>query len=410
MKVQEKRASMGDYASRPRRADGSQPGWSLPRRAYKDPAIYEQEKEAIFYNSWIFAGHVNDIPGVGDYFLYTLLDETAIIVRSSENVIEAFYNVCRHRGSILCKESKGSVKGFTCPYHAWTYKLDGKLMTKRSMGQDFSPEDFSLHPCAIEIIDGLIFVNFSPTPNKLDRAREELKGPLTLFDFEATKVAVHRSYPIAANWKVTLENYQECYHCTPSHPEYAQMHTLTVPEHQFDNYQQPMLDKMAACGLKHYEIDQQWDHQETGQEQYGYSRYALFETHQTGSQSGEPIAPLLGSLKGFDHGASDLNIGPFTYFLIYNDHAVIYVFTPTGPDTSQCDIYWLVRSDAEEGFDYKIDELTWLWHETTLADERIIVDNQKGINSRLYKPGPLSKMEYLVDRFSHWYLDQLHKD
>jgi Rieske 2Fe-2S family protein len=230
---------------------------------------------------------------------------------------------------------------------------------------------------------------------------------MEMYDFENMKVAAHKNYQIKANWKVTLENYQECYHCAPSHPEYALMHTLKVDEDKFDALQGKMLSRMDACGVKHMEIDQQFTLKEKGQEQYAYSRYALFEKYKTGSESGEPVAPLLGQLKGFDHGASDISIGPLTYYLAYNDHVVVYVFTPTGHETSQCDLYWLVRGDAIEGKDYNVEDLTWLWHVTILADERIITDNQNGINSKMYEPGPLAKMEYIIDRYADWYLDAL---
>ena len=407
MKIQEKRANMGDYSQAALRRDGSKTGWSLDRKYYKDPSIFDREVEKIIYDSWVFAGHVSQIPNVGDYFLYNLLDESAIIVRTSDGSVQAYYNVCRHRGSHICKEAKGTVKRFVCPYHAWTYKLDGSLMSARGMPEDFDRGENGLHDCAMEVIGGMIFVNFSDSPESLENAKRDLAEPLEMYDFENMKVAAHKNYQINANWKVTLENYQECYHCSPSHPEYALMHTLTVDEDRFDKLQEPMMSRMEACGVKHMEIDKQFDNKDAGQEQYAYSRYALFEKYKTGSKSGEPVAPLLGNLKGFDHGASDINIGPLTYYLVYNDHVVVYVFTPTGFETSQCDLYWLVRGDAEEGKDYNVEDLTWLWHVTILADERIIIDNQKGINSRKYRAGPLAKMEYLIDKYATWYLGEL---
>ena len=407
MRIQKKRANMGAYKKSEPRPDGSTPGWSLARKYYKDPAIFDREVESIIHNTWVFAGHVSDIPSVGDYFLYNLLDESAIIVRTSDDRVQAYYNVCRHRGSHICKESKGSVKRFTCPYHAWSYRLDGSLLSARGMPDDFDPDTVHLHACAMEIIDGMIFVNFADNPTSLENAKRDLAEPLAMYDFANMKVAAHKNYPIKANWKVTLENYQECYHCSPSHPEYSLSHTLKVDEDKFDALQEPMRARMDACGVKHYEIDKQFDTKDEGQEQYAYSRYALFEKYKTGSKSGEPLAPLLGTLTGFDHGASDISIGPLTYFMAYNDHVVVYVFTPTAHETSQCDIYWLVRRDAVEDTDYNDEDLTWLWHVTTLADERIITDNQKGINSKKYAPGPLSVMEYMVERMIAWYLGAL---
>lgn len=407
MKIQEKRAGMGQFNNKKARADGSEPGWSLPRSAFKDADIFEQEKTAILYNCWIFAGHVSQIPKAGDYFVFDLLDESAIVVRTTDGAVKAFYNVCRHRGSAICKEKKGSTKLLTCPYHAWSYNLDGVLVSARAMPGGFEPGDIRLHTCSLEVIDGLIFLNFGDEPSSLENARRDLADPMATWDFANMKVAAHKTYPIAANWKVSLENYQECYHCAPSHPEYSLSHTLKVDTDRFDELQTSMMGRMEACGIRHFEVDRQFDLQEEGQEQYAYSRYALFEAYKTGSQDGEPLAPLLGQISGYDHGASDISIGPLSYFLAYNDHVVAYVFTPTAHETSACDIYWLVRADAKEGKDYTVDRLTWLWDVTTLADERIIVDTQKGINSRKYEPGPLAIMEELIDRCIAWYLKAL---
>lgn len=391
------------------RIDGSPKGWSLPQKYYKDPEIFELEKEAIIFNTWMFAGHVSQIPNPGDYFLYNLLEESVIVIRAEDGNVKAYFNVCRHRGSHICKEMSGSTKRLICPYHAWGYDLDGKLIAARSMPDNIDKSELSLHKCHIDFVGGMIFLNLGDNPTSLDNAKKELADVLDMYDFENMKIAKHKKYPINGNWKATLENYQECYHCAPSHPEYSLSHTLKVVPEKFDELQVPMEGRMESCGVKNIVADQQFDKQEEGQEQFAYGRYALYEGYKTGSKDGEPVAPLLGNLTGYDHGGSDLNIGLLTHFFIYNDHAVVYVFSPTSHEQSVCDQFWLVRGDAEEGKDYDLEKLTWLWNVTTLADERIIVDNQKGINSKKYEPGPLSDMEYLLDKIYDWYLAELEK-
>jgi Rieske 2Fe-2S family protein len=118
---------------------------------------------------------------------------------------------------------------------------------------------------------------------------------------------------------------------------------------------------------------------------------------------------LLGKLKGYDGGASDLAVGPFSYFLAYSDHVVGYAFTPLDQSNCQCQVYWFVRGDAEEGKDYELEELMWLWDVTTHADEKIIVDNWKGVNSRYYRPGPFSGMELTEKRWVEWLLHELRR-
>ncbi len=168
-----------------------------------------------------------------------------------------------------------------------------------------------------------------------------------------------------------------------------------------------MLDKMESCGVKKISIDFLDTGARPGEVSFAYSRTALFEGYLTGSEDGQPVAPLLGKFTDYDGGASDFTIGPFSFMLAYSDHVVVYVFTPTGKDGSNCEIYWLVRGDAEEGKDYDVDKLVWLWDITTAADKKIIVNNSKGVHSRYYQPGPFSGMEGAEKIFIDWILQEL---
>lgn len=385
------------------------PGWSLEQRFYTDPEIYALELEHIVYRSWILAGHESQLPETGDFRVLNCANESAIIVRNQQGDIRAFANVCRHRGSIVCLEKKGNRRKFECPYHGWMYDTDGSLLAARSMPDGFDKSNYGLHSLPVEIIQGLIFVCFCDDPPSVEAARRELAEPMEMFDFANMKVAAQKIYPIDANWKLAVENYQECYHCAPAHPEYAKLHTLMLGGKQRKRVQSPMLERMGACGLKKIEFDRIYEKAPDGEMGYAYSRSALFEGYKTGSKDGEPLAPLLGSLSDYDGGASDINFGPLNYFLVYSDHAVGYVFTPVNETSCQCEIFWLVRGDAVEGKDYDVDKLMWLWDVTTEADRRIIVDNWKGVNSRFYAPGPFSEMEHDEQQFVDWVLHELRR-
>jgi len=296
-----------------------------------------------------------------------------------------------------------------CPYHAWIYDMEGKLIGARDMGPDFDKEKFGLHHVSVEVMGGMIFICFCDSPPSLASARRDLAEPMDMCGFNNLKVAATKLYPIAANWKLSLENYQECYHCAPAHAEYAKMHTLMLDSKKIDRVQTHMLEKMSSCGLREIDFDFTYSDAPAGQTGYAYSRSAMFEGYKTGSRDGEPVAPLLGQLSDYDGGASDFTIGPMSFFLAYSDHVVGYVFTPVDQTNCQCEIYWMVRDDAVEGKDYKVEELMWLWDITTYADEKIIVDNWKGVNSRYYQPGPLSGMEDLEGRLIDWILHELRR-
>ena len=385
------------------------PGYSLDQRFYTDPDVYELELERIVYRNWIFAGHVSQLPEPGDFRVLNVAGESAIIVRGKDGTINGFANVCRHRGSLVCLEEHGHTDKFACPYHGWMYDIDGKLIAARDMPENFDMSAHSLKTVSVGIVHGLIFVCFTDDPLSLDACREELAEPMAMFDFENLKVAATKSYDIPANWKLSIENYQECYHCATAHPEYARMHTLMLDDSKRDRVQVRMLESMASCGLKEIYVNRVDTAALPGEMGYGYSRTALFDKYKTGSKDGEPVAPLLGKLTDFDKGASDFNFGGFSFMLAYSDHVVAYVFTPIDHNNSRCEIYWMVRGDAEEGKDYDVDKLTWLWDITTISDKEIIVNNSKGVHSKYYQPGPFSGMEKEERIYIDWILQELQR-
>jgi Rieske 2Fe-2S family protein len=157
-------------------------------------------------------------------------------------------------------------------------------------------------------------------------------------------------------------------------------------------------------GLTRHVLRRSWlDAGEVGIDR-GFDRYPLLRGHLTGSRDGKPVAPLLGSITGYDGGTTDLHLGPVTFGLAYCDHVVLYRFTPRGLRSTDCEITWLVNGTAREGVDYDRANLTWLWDVTTIADKTIIERNQAGVDSRFYVPGPLSPMEDFTRRFLEWYV------
>jgi phenylpropionate dioxygenase-like ring-hydroxylating dioxygenase large terminal subunit len=384
-----------------------EPGWSLDQRFYTDPDIYQLELDRIVTRNWILVGHQSQLPDAGDFKVVKVANESAIIVRSKSGELKAFANVCRHRGSLVCLEQSGNARKFECPYHGWVYDTDGNLMAARNMPDDFDKKNHSLHPVSLDVIHGLIFIAFCDNPPSLEGAKRDLAEPMAIFDFPNLKVAAHKTYPIASNWKLAVENYQECYHCATAHPDYAKMHTLMLDSTRRGRVQDHMLKKMEACGIKNILLDYIDTKARPGEQGYGYSRTAMFEGYLTGSRDGQPVAPLLGNIKDYDGGASDFTIGPFSFLLAYSDHVVGYVFTPVDKNHCQCEIYWLVRGDAVEGKDYDLAELMWLWDVTTYADETIIVNNWTGVKSRYYTPGRFSGMEDSAKSYVDWILQQL---
>ncbi len=378
------------------------PGHALPRDFYDSPSLYDHDIARVWNRNWHWAGHVSQIPDSGDFIVYDYGPESIIIVRDRGGSIHAHMNVCRHRGSRVCTESSGKARVLVCPYHAWTFELSGELRAAQNMGPEFDRSRWGLLPARVTVFQGLIFVCADPDVPALDPTLDQLAGLTAPYGLQNLKIAHTASFPVAANWKLAIENYLECYHCGPAHEEYSRSHSLKSPR-EMQGLITPLKSRAADAGLSPDDLDLTGENAPNPFSSAYYRRYPLYPGYRTGSKSGEPLAPLLGSLKAFDGGATDLSIGPLNWFLIYSDHVVGYRFIPRALQKTDIEVVWMVRADAEDGKDYDKDTLTWLWQVTSLDDERIIKNNQSGVNSCFFEPGPLGEMESSIQDFYDFY-------
>jgi phenylpropionate dioxygenase-like ring-hydroxylating dioxygenase large terminal subunit len=386
-----------------------QGGTGLPGVVYRDPDVYEAEIRRIFLKSWLCVGHGSQIPNSGDYFLFDMAGESVIVVRAADGSVNALLNVCRHRGSRICEAPSGHESRLVCRYHGWTYALDGSLRAAGHMPEGFDRSRLGLRRLHAKVFMGLVFVNFDADPAPFDAIENDLAEPLRPYGLERTRVAHRQNYPIASNWKLAIENYCECYHCAPAHPEYSVGHGRALPADEFEALLDQVMERAPAVGLTRHRLRRSWLASGALGVDRGFERYPLLRGHRTGSRDGAPVAPLLGSITGYDGGATDLHLGPMTFGLAYCDHVVLYRFTPRALRSTDCEITWLVNESASEGRDYDRANLTWLWDVTTIADKRIIERNQAGVDSRFYQPGPLSPMEDFTQRFLRWYVATMHE-
>jgi len=385
-----------------------QPGHALEQGFYRNTDIYERDIERIFLKSWLYVGHHSQVPETGDFLVFHIAGESIIIVRSADNQINALINVCRHRGSRVCIEEQGSASRFVCPYHAWTYDLEGNLKGAPQVMDIIDVGKYSLRRVQLENFHGMLFINFDESAD-FEPIAADLDESLAPYDIANTKVVHRQNYPIKSNWKLAVENFCECYHCIPAHPEFAVGHGGARPKHKVADLKKEVIGRAEACGLSSKMSSASWDSsQPIGMDRY-FERYPLLKGQVTGSPDGKPVAPLLGTIKDYDGGATDTQVGPVSYGLLYCDHVILYRFTPTAIDATDCEATWLVRDSAVEGKDYKLDDLIWLWDVTTIEDKRIIQDNQRGVNSRFFVPGPFTPMEHFTHEFTKWYLDILRE-
>jgi len=387
----------------------------LDQQFYTDPSIYDIDLETFFYNQLIFVGHESQIKYTGDYFLFEIGNESIIIIRDNNSNVNCFYNVCRHRGSHICIEKEGKTKKLVCPYHAWAYDLAGNLISARMMDEKFIKKDWNLNKCSSKVYEGLIFINLSENPDDFNKFINPVKDFIELHGLSRSKIALKKTYPTSGNWKLTLDNFHECYHCLPAHPEYCQVHSKeyiqaygagnnTGPESiEFSNQLKEWNKKTENLGYLTGEFsDEGISNFFRSAERTPFDGNRLSET-----KDGKPGSILMGKFKEFDGGYTTVGTSPFNSLIMSNDFATTFTFIPRGPMETDVEIMWLVHEDAIEGKDYDLNNLIWMWDQTTIADKKIIENNQKGVMSKKYIPGPLSEMELGLKKLKKWYLTHL---
>jgi len=421
------RAAQKKRAAGPTRAAGSRvkgllarcrPGWSLPREFYFDEEIYRLDLENIWRRGWLFAGHSCEVPKAGDFLTVRVDADSIIVIRSHDGIVRAFHNVCRHRGSLICGDDHGHAARLVCPYHQWTYGTDGKLVACRGMQEDLDKTEFSLHNVHAREIDGLIYVSLASKAPEFEPAEAVLGPAFKPQGLLRAKVAKIVDYEIHANWKLVWENNRECYHCNVNHPQYIKAN--------FDHYNaddaterirqrmemqvQRSEAKWAASGLA-------VSHKATGMTKFpdaergiwfSANRTALVEGWLSETMDGRQVAPLMGEYRDADVGTLRARTLPNFWNHSSCDHGVSTRLLPGGPQRTLARVTWLVHQDAVEGRDYKLDDLLPFWQLTSEQDWEICKNQQRGINSSAYTPGPYSPTkEYNVDSFVRWYLKML---
>lgn len=385
------------------------PGYSLPRSFYAEQDLFDREVEAFVGRHWMLVGHASEVAQPGDFFTRDIAGHPIIVVRDGDGGVRAMHNVCRHRGARVCEAERGSAKRFLCRYHAWSYRLDGSLAAWRHMDDRFEKADHGLRPCGVEIFEGLIFVSLRPAEAPgFDLIAEHVRSYWVRFDLAGCRVAVERIYRLDANWKLGVENNLECYHCLSGHPEFTGANAFVRHDEKvspaaigdFKDYNQLFRDRMRERGIATgssgiIEIDGQIARAGT---------WPLAPGIGTGSDDGQAVAPLLGSITERDESATTGCFGFHSYLIAMSDYAMMVSYVPQSAGRTDVVAKWLVRGDAREGVDYDPARLCWLWDETTRQDKDLIELNASGVASPAYMPGPYSALESMTADFIDRYL------
>jgi Rieske 2Fe-2S family protein len=352
---------------------------TLDAKWYVSEEAFHTERTRLFEREWICVGHASRLERAGDYFLATVAGESLIVTRDESGAVRAHYNVCRHRGTRLCESGQGRFNGsIQCPYHAWTYALDGMLFSARNM-QDvpgFERADYPLkHACA-QIVEGFVFVSLDEPllerePPPLDALRAHLRRWNTAGLREAHRI----TYDVACNWKLIFQNYSECYHCPVVHPQLEALSPSDSGRNDF--FEGPVLG--------------------------GYSDLRL--AAQSLTASGTSAGPLLGSVGGADaRRAYYYTIFPTLLLSLQPDFVMLHTLRPIAPDGTQIDCAWLFDPATMERPGFDPSDAVDFWDLTNRQDWHVCELTQAGVASRAYEPGPYANAEGLLHAFDRHYL------
>jgi glycine betaine catabolism A len=345
---------------------------TLPAHYYTDSRFFHHEIEKFFFEGWICAGRADNIPKAGDYFLREIAGESVIVVRDDAGLVEAFYNVCRHRGTRLCSTAEGTFAGrIQCPYHGWTYGLDGRLIGAPHMDSPlFDRSDYPLRTLHTELWDGHVFMNASPRPEPLTAQLADLPARFAPWRMEELRLHKRIAYDIRANWKLVIANYNECLHCPLLHPALNQLTDYIGAEN------------------------------EPAQPTYIGGSMGFREGAETMSMDGKRRRDYLPGLSGKERNkVCYYVVYPNLLLSLHPDYMMIHTLWPRAVDRTEIVCEWYFHPTELAKPDFTAGDAIEFWDITNRQDWHIVELSQAGIRSRAYTPGPYSRREELLHAF-----------
>ena len=350
---------------------------TLPARYYTNPEIFCEELERFYCQSWVCVGREEQVTKPGDYFLREIARESVIITRDANQHVQAFYNVCRHRGTRLVTDTGKFSGRIQCGYHGWTYGLDGRLIGAPHMDEasGFCREEYPLNKVSVGVWDGHIFVNLDPTAAPLVDQLADLPQKFTSWQMQDLRLHKRIVYDVKANWKLVMLNYNECLHCPVLHPALNRLTNYLGA----DNEQPHPTYIGGAMGFR------------GGAE--------------TMSLDGKRRRDYLPGLNADERQrVCYYSIFPNFLLSLHPDYMMTATLWPKAVDRTEIIAEWHFHPAELSKPDFEASDAIDFWDLTNKEDWKICELSQAGIQSRSYKPGPYSQRESLLHAFDQMVL------
>jgi Rieske 2Fe-2S family protein len=369
---------------------------TLPSNYYYDPSHYALELRELWFRNWIYVCRSSALAESRAFRTFTIGNQNILLVREQTGGLRAFHNTCRHRGSVLCEQSEGRLKGnvITCPYHAWTYNLQGVLVgaPAANVTADFHTEQFSLYEVALREWNGFVFINLDAAPTPIDQVFRPSSRHLSNWPMEKLVVGHVMRTTLACNWKIFWENFSECYHCPGIHPELSSL----VPI-----YGRRMMGQYDDPNWEANRDDP--DPKFRGGLRSGASTWSM-----DGQSQGKHFPDLTAEEQSAGH--RYVTALPSFFVVGHVDYVRAVSVRPLGPEATEITAEWLFSEDTLNDKDFDIDKTIELGRLVIEQDGRACELNQKGIQSIAHQQGVLMAQEYAVHRFQQWVRDSLKRD
>ena len=354
---------------------------TLPGAYYTSAEQYLRDIEHIYSNRWICTGRVSQVANTGEYFLCQIGQENLIIVRDQTGSINAFYNVCRHRGTRMCTQEQGKFSAtIQCPYHAWTYNLQGQLVGAPLMDEveNFSKADYPLMKVHLVTWEGFLFVNLSPQPAPFETSYEPFIGKFSRWNLAELITVRKIEYEVQANWKLIVQNYSECYHCPLIHPE-------LVKKTYYRSGQNDLLEGPFLGGFMEFNAD-----------------------IDSMTMSGRVCTTPISTLEADDLGrAYYYSLFPNLLLSLHPEYVMTHILWPKSAGETRVTCEWLFPPEAIGRADFNPNDAIEFWDTTNRQDWQVSELTQLGMQSRAYQPSPYSSTESLLAAFDREYLRAL---
>lgn len=358
-----------------------------PGSLYWSEDIFREELDRFFSRSWLNVGRAEQVPEPGDFLTLEVGEEGVIVIRGTDGRLRAFFNVCRHRGTRLVSQASGrKMRSIVCPYHAWAYSAEGALVGAPHTEnlEDFRMDDFGLHPVALETWGGFVWINLGPEPPSL---REDIGGFLSRFDrfpLDGLRTASRKDYEIRANWKILVENYSECYHCAPIHPELNRVTPYLSGE------------------VRDYFIDGE------NRQKFSGGTMEFTADYQSMTWTGYTKRPPLRGMSGKDlRSIYYYAVFPNLFFSLHPDFLMIHRCYPLAPDRTRIECEFLFDPGTMARPDFDPSDAVEMWDLINRQDWNVCELTQKGMRSQAWKRGRYSDQEPQVHDFDAYVMERL---